>query len=138
MSVDDPGVTELTQRDLLMDMREDIEGVNAIVDAIARATRSAWSGQAAGVKARVPANRGPACATDREVGVVAAVLAAGSEKATAHRPSVSYSTVKHHLESARPKWARRRPRSSCGSWPRGCRSPTTPPDRPSEARVTMR
>jgi DNA-binding CsgD family transcriptional regulator len=46
-----------------------------------------------------PADR----ATDREVGVVAAVLVAGSEKAAAHRLGVSHSTVKHHLASARSK-----------------------------------
>ena len=42
-------------------------------------------------------------ATDREVGVVAAVLVAGSEKAAAHRLGVSHSTVKHHLANARSK-----------------------------------
>ena len=42
-------------------------------------------------------------ATDREVGVVAAVLVAGSEKAAAHRLGLSHSTVKHHLASARCK-----------------------------------
>ena len=42
-------------------------------------------------------------ATDREVGVVAAVLVAGSEKAAAHRPGLSHSTVKHHLANARSK-----------------------------------
>ena len=42
-------------------------------------------------------------ATDREVGVVAAVVAAGSEKAAAHRLGLSHSTVKHHLASARSK-----------------------------------
>lgn len=42
-------------------------------------------------------------ATDREVGVVAAVLATGSEKAAAHRLALSHSTVKHHLANARPK-----------------------------------
>lgn len=36
-------------------------------------------------------------ATDREVGVVAAVLVAGSEKAAAHRLGLSHSTVKRHL-----------------------------------------
>ena len=35
-------------------------------------------------------------ATGREVGVVAAVLAAGSEKAAAHQLGLSHSTVKHH------------------------------------------
>jgi DNA-binding NarL/FixJ family response regulator len=42
-------------------------------------------------------------ATDREVVVVAAVLAAGSEKAAAHWLGLSHSTVKHHLASARSK-----------------------------------
>ena len=40
-------------------------------------------------------------ATDREIGVVFAVLVAGSEKAAAHRLGLSHSTVKHHLASAR-------------------------------------
>jgi DNA-binding CsgD family transcriptional regulator len=48
---------------------------------------------------RRPAGR----ATDREVGVVAAVLVAGSEKAAAHRLGLSHSTVKHHLANARSK-----------------------------------
>ena len=42
-------------------------------------------------------------ATEREVGVVAAVLATGSEKAAAHRLGLSHSTVKHHLANARSK-----------------------------------
>ena len=42
-------------------------------------------------------------ATDREVGVVAAVLEAGSEKAAVHRLGLSHSTVKHHLANARLK-----------------------------------
>jgi DNA-binding CsgD family transcriptional regulator len=50
-------------------------------------------------RARHPAAR----ATDREVGVVAAVLVAGSEKAAAHRLGLSHSTVKHHLANARSK-----------------------------------
>ena len=54
--------------------------------------------EAAGVRARTPAR-----ATDREVGVVAAVLVAGSEKAAAHRLGLSHSTVKHHLANARSK-----------------------------------
>jgi len=45
----------------------------------------------------------PERATDREVGVVAAILIAGSEKAAAHRLGLSHSTVKHHLASARSK-----------------------------------
>jgi DNA-binding NarL/FixJ family response regulator len=45
-------------------------------------------------------------ATYREVGGVAAVLVAGSEKAAAHRLGLSHSTVKHHLANARSKvWA---------------------------------
>jgi DNA-binding NarL/FixJ family response regulator len=43
------------------------------------------------------------CATDRELVVFAAVLAAGSEKAAAHRLGLSHSTVKHHLANARSK-----------------------------------
>jgi DNA-binding NarL/FixJ family response regulator len=50
-------------------------------------------------RSRRPAER----ATDREVGVVAAVLVAGSEKAAAHRLGLSHSTVKHHLANARSK-----------------------------------
>jgi DNA-binding CsgD family transcriptional regulator len=42
-------------------------------------------------------------ATDRELAVVAAVIAAGSEKAAAHRLGLSHSTVKHHLANARSK-----------------------------------
>ena len=48
-------------------------------------------------------DRAAGCATDREVGVVAAVLVAGSEKAAAHRLGLSHSTVKHHLANARSK-----------------------------------
>ena len=59
----------------------------------------AGRGEAAGVRARRPAER----ATDREVGVVAAVLVAGSEKVAAHRLGLSHSTVKHHLANARTK-----------------------------------
>lgn len=50
-------------------------------------------------RSRHPSGR----ATDREVGVVAAVLVAGSEKAAAHRLGLSHSTVKHHLANARSK-----------------------------------
>ena len=42
-------------------------------------------------------------ATDREVSVVAAVVATGSEKAAAHQLGLSRSTVKHHLSNARSK-----------------------------------
>lgn len=52
---------------------------------------------------RRPSRRTAARATDREVGVVAAVLVAGSEKAAAHRLGLSHSTVKHHLANARTK-----------------------------------
>ena len=56
------------------------------------------------VRARTRADRAAAeRATDREVGVVAAVLVAGSEKAAAHRLGLSHSTVKHHLANARSK-----------------------------------
>jgi DNA-binding NarL/FixJ family response regulator len=58
----------------------------------------AGRGEAAGVRDRT-AER----ATDREVGVVAAVLVAGSEKAAAHSLGLSHSTVKHHLANARTK-----------------------------------
>ncbi len=50
-------------------------------------------------RSRHPAER----ATDREVGVVEAVLVAGSEKAAADRLGLSHSTVKHHLANARSK-----------------------------------
>ncbi len=50
-------------------------------------------------RARHPSGR----ATDREIGVVAAVLVAGSEKAAAHRLGLSHSTVKHHVANARSK-----------------------------------
>ena len=40
---------------------------------------------------------------DRELAVVAAVIAAGSEKAAAHRLGLSHSIVKHHLANARSK-----------------------------------
>jgi DNA-binding NarL/FixJ family response regulator len=45
----------------------------------------------------------PERATDRKVGVVVAILAAGSEKAAAHRLGLAHSTVKHHLARARAK-----------------------------------
>jgi DNA-binding NarL/FixJ family response regulator len=79
----------------------------------------AGRGEAIGVRDRTPVGGGPARhgprhspathdaaisrATDREVGVVAAVLVAGSEKAAAHRLGLSHSTVKHHLANARSK-----------------------------------
>ena len=48
-------------------------------------------------------SRPAGCATDRELVVVAAVLAAGSEKEAAHRLGLSHSTVKHYLANARSK-----------------------------------
>ena len=51
----------------------------------------------------IASSRPAARATDREVGVVAAVLVAGSEKAAAHRLGLSHSTVKHHLANARAR-----------------------------------
>lgn len=54
--------------------------------------------EAAGLTARTRA-----LATDRELAVVEAVLATGSETAAAHRLGVSHSTVKHHLANARSK-----------------------------------
>jgi DNA-binding NarL/FixJ family response regulator len=59
---------------------------------------------AAGVRERVRAGRASGgFATERELAVVTAVIAAGSEKAAAHRLGLSHSTVKHHLASARSK-----------------------------------
>jgi DNA-binding NarL/FixJ family response regulator len=56
------------------------------------------------VRDRARAGRRPGeTATERELAVVAAVLATGSEKAAAHRLGLSHSTVKHHLASARLK-----------------------------------
>jgi DNA-binding NarL/FixJ family response regulator len=64
----------------------------------------AGRGEAAGVTPGTRAHRSSAeRATDREVSVVAAVLAAGSEKAAAHQLGLSHSTVKHHLAKARTK-----------------------------------
>ena len=49
---------------------------------------------------RAQADRGSGgTATDREL----AVVAAGSEKAAAHRLGLSHSTVKHHLANARSR-----------------------------------
>ena len=60
--------------------------------------------EAAGVRERAGTGPGSgATATDRELAVVAAVVASGSEKAAAHRLGLSHSTVKHHLASARSK-----------------------------------
>lgn len=61
-------------------------------------------GETTRMRARARIDRvSPERATDREIGVVAAVLVAGSEKAAAHRLGLSHSTVKHHLASARSK-----------------------------------
>lgn len=51
----------------------------------------------------IASSRSAARATDREVGVVEAVLVAGSDKAAAHRLGLSRSTGKHHLANARSK-----------------------------------
>lgn len=56
-------------------------------------------GEAAGVRAR----RSAGLVTDREVGVVAAVLEAGPENGADHRLGLSQSIVKHHLAKARSK-----------------------------------
>jgi DNA-binding CsgD family transcriptional regulator len=56
-----------------------------------------------GEAARVRGRRTSGRATDSELEVVAAVIAAGSEKAAAHRLGLSHSTVKHHLANARSK-----------------------------------
>jgi DNA-binding NarL/FixJ family response regulator len=57
----------------------------------------------AGYPSRRPSHRPAGRAADREVGVVTAVLVAGSEKAAAHRLGLSHSTIKHHLANARSK-----------------------------------
>ena len=54
-------------------------------------------------------------ATERELAVVEAVLATGSEKAAAHRLGLWHSTVKHHLANARSKVGAETTRSSSGS-----------------------
>ena len=62
-----------------------------------RRRRTSWSAAHDAPAVALAAER----ATDREIGVVAAVLAAGSEKAAAHRLGLSHSTVKHHPANAR-------------------------------------
>jgi DNA-binding NarL/FixJ family response regulator len=66
----------------------------------------ARGGEAAGVRTarqgRAESGRAES-ATEREIAVVAAVLATGSEKQAAHRLGLSHSTVKHHLANARSK-----------------------------------
>ena len=76
----------------------------------------AGRGEAAGVSARARAAELRRDCHGPRARVVAAVVAAGSEKAAAHRLGLSHSTVKHHLASARSKVGRRLPRSWCGSW----------------------
>ena len=61
-------------------------------------------GHATGMRTDTPAPQSSASrATDREVGAVAAVLLAGSEKAAARLLGLSHSTVKHHLANARSR-----------------------------------
>lgn len=61
-------------------------------------------GTAPDMRARARAGRGSkGTTTDRELAVVAVVIAEGSEKAAAHRLGLSHSTVKHHLANARSK-----------------------------------
>jgi len=55
------------------------------------------------MRAQTPDDRPTTRATDHEVWVVAAVLAAGSEISTAHRFGRSHSTVKRHLANVRSK-----------------------------------
>jgi DNA-binding CsgD family transcriptional regulator len=60
--------------------------------------------EAARVRDRARAGQRPGeTATERDLAVVAAVLATGSEKAAAHRLALSHSTVKHHLANARSR-----------------------------------
>src|SRR5665811_1674747 len=68
-------------------------------------------------------------ATDREVGVVAAVLVAGSEKAAAHRLGLSHSTVKHHLTNARSKVGAETTAQLVWILARACRGPRALPRR---------
>lgn len=64
----------------------------------------ARGGQAPRMRARARADhRSAERATDREVSVVAAVVATGSEKAAAHGLGLSHPTVKHHLANAGSK-----------------------------------
>jgi DNA-binding NarL/FixJ family response regulator len=65
---------------------------------------SGWQQRGWSVRARGRAGRDAGgTATDRELAVVAAVLATGSEKAAAHRLGLSHSTVKHHLANVRTR-----------------------------------
>lgn len=56
-----------------------------------------------GAAARVREDRPARRTTARELGVLAAVLETGSQKAAAHRLGLAHSTVKHHLPTARSK-----------------------------------
>jgi FixJ family two-component response regulator len=76
--------------------------------------------EAAGVRARTPVIRGAVeRATDREVGVVAAVLATGSEKGAAHRLGLPHSTVKHHPRECAIQ-------GRCGDDGAACQDPRSP------------
>jgi len=84
----------------------------------------AGRGEAVGVRPRTRADRAAAeRATEREVGVVAAVLEAGSDRrpptASACRTRPSSTTWR----TRDPGSARRQPRSWCGSWRRGSPNP---------------
>ena len=70
------------------------------------------------MRARRPVKR----ATDREAGVVAAVLVAGSEKAAATASACRIRLSSTTWRTPGRKWGRRRRRSWCGSWLRGCAS----------------
>jgi DNA-binding NarL/FixJ family response regulator len=75
-------------------------------------------------------------APDRELAVVAAVLVAGSEKAAAHRPGLSHSTVKHQLANARSKVGATTTAQLVWMLTRRLPEParTTQPDRPRDLR----
>ena len=61
--------------------------------------------------------------TAREVGVVAAILATGSEKAAAHQFGCRTQPSSTTWRTPGPRMGRRRRRSSCGFWRPGCPSP---------------
>ena len=84
----------------------------------------AGGGEAAGVRERARVGRGDAeRATDREVSVVAAVIAAGSEKAAAHWLGLSHSTVKRRLANARSMVGATMTAQLVCAWDCGCRYP---------------
>ena len=64
---------------------------------------SGWPRRGGWRESKASRGRGSRAATDRELAVVAAVIAAGSEKAAAHRLGLSHSTVKYYLANARSK-----------------------------------